>query len=159
MNLAIIDIIFIVLIVLFMIRCYLRGFITEVLSMAAVVLGLITALYFYKNGGEFISESFMPDHKAFSQVVSFILLFLIVFILVKLIESLILSIIEGIQLGGADRVLGFIFGFAEGLVVVCLVLFVLVIQPLFNPEAILSDSFFASTLLPLITEVEIAGGV
>lgn len=154
-----IDIIFIILIALFMIRCFLRGFITEVLSMAAVVLGLITALYFYKNGGEFIRESFMPEHKAFSQVVSFILLFLIIFILVKLLESLLVNIIEGIQLGGADRVLGFVFGFAEGIVVVSLVLFVLVIQPLFNPESLLSDSFFASTLLPLITELEIAGGV
>jgi membrane protein required for colicin V production len=61
------------------------------------------------------------------------------------------SIIQGIKLGGADKFLGLIFGFAEGIVVVSLILFILHIQPLFDSSVLLSDSIFAGFLLPLIT--------
>jgi membrane protein required for colicin V production len=61
------------------------------------------------------------------------------------------GIIEGVSLGGADRFIGFIFGLAEGFVVVTLILFLLRVQPLFDESSILSDSFFARIILPLIT--------
>jgi membrane protein required for colicin V production len=60
------------------------------------------------------------------------------------------SIIEGIQLGGLDRLLGFVFGTVEGLVIVCLLLFLISIQPFIQPDTILGKSFFAKMLLPLI---------
>jgi len=154
MNLSVIDFIFIALITLFIIRCYLKGFISELLSMAAIVLGLLASLFFYKNGGEFLREKFWPDLKTIPEILAFVALFIIVFIVVKLLEIMLKGIINGIKLGGADRFLGMIFGLAEGLAVVSLILFLLRIQPLFDPSSILSDSFFAGLLLPLITGVE-----
>ena len=154
MNLSVMDFIFIGLIALFMIRCYLKGFVSELLSMAAIVLGLLASLYFYKNGAIFLREQFWPDLKSIPEVIAFVGLFLIVFILVKLLEAMLKGIISGVRLGGADRFLGIIFGLAEGLVVISLILFLLMIQPLFDPTGILADSFFAKHLLPLITGVE-----
>jgi len=151
MNLAVIDFIFIALIALFMIRCYLKGFIGELLSMAAIILGLLASLYFYKNGAVFLREKFWPGLKAIPEILAFIALFLIVFIVVKFLEIMLKGIINGIKLGGADRFLGIVFGLAEGLVVISLILFLLRIQPLFDPSSILSNSFFAGLLLPLIT--------
>ena len=150
MNFSVMDIIFIGLIGLFMIRCYLKGFISELLSMAAVLLGFFAALYFYKNGGDYIRAQFMPDIQTIPEVLAFIALFIIVFVVVKLLEVMLKGIINGISLGGADRFLGIIFGFAEGLAVVSLVLFLLRVQPLFNPSQIFADSFFANLILPLI---------
>jgi membrane protein required for colicin V production len=151
MRLSAIDIIFIILIFLFIIRCYLRGFLSEILSMAAVVLGLLASLYFYKNGGAYIRQQFMPETKTVPEALAFIALFIIVFIVIKLLEVMLKNIIHGVRLGGADRFLGIIFGFVEGIMVVSLILFVLKIQPLFDPSSIISDSFFAKALLPLIT--------
>jgi membrane protein required for colicin V production len=150
LNFSIVDVVFIGLIGLFMIRCYVKGFISELLSMAAVLLGFFAALYFYRTGGEYIREQFMPDIKTLPEVLAFISLFIIVFLVLKIIESMLKGIIERVSLGGADRFLGIIFGMAEGVAVVCLILFLLQIQPLFDPSQILSESFFASLLMPLI---------
>ena len=150
MNFSVIDFIFIGLIGLFMIRCYLKGFISEFLSMAAVLLGFFAALYFYKNGAEYIRMQFMPDVKTFPEILAFIALFIIVFLIVKILETIIKGIIEGVNLGGANRFLGIIFGLAEGLLVVSLLLFLLNIQPLFDPTQIFEDSFFANLILPLL---------
>ena len=155
MNFTVIDFIFVALVLIFIIRCYLKGFISELFSMAAIVLGLLASLYFYKNGGEFLRNKFMPEMKTIPEILAFIALFLIVFLVIKLLEIMLKGIINEIKLGGADRFLGIIFGFAEGLAVVSLILFVLRIQPLFDPSSILSDSFFAGLLLPLITGAEI----
>jgi len=154
MTFSVIDFVFIALLGLFMVRCYLKGFLSELLSMAGLVLGTLASLFFYKNGAEFLRERFMPEAEIIPEVIAFAALFVIVFLIVKLLEILLKSIINSIKLGGADRFLGIIFGFAEGIAVVSLILFLLRIQPLFDPSAILSDSFFANLLLPLITGKE-----
>ena len=159
MNFAVIDFIFIALIGLFIIRCYLKGFVSEILSMAGIVLGLLASLFFYKNGAEFLRNQFWPELKIIPEIVAFVGLFVIVFFIIKLLEVLLKGIINNIKLGGADRGLGIVFGLAEGMVVVSLILFLLKIQPLFDPSAIISDSFFASILLPLITGTETVTGV
>ena len=159
MSFSVIDFVFLGLIGLFIIRCFLKGFVSELLSMAAVVFGMIAALFFYKNGGEFLREKFWPDLNAIPEIAAFIALFIIVFIAVKLFEIMLKGIINRISLSGADKFFGIIFGLAEGLVVVSLILFLLNIQPLFDPTPILSDSFFARLLLPLITGRESIAGV
>ncbi|MCL2276539.1 MAG: CvpA family protein [Treponema sp.] len=154
MNFSVIDIIFLILIGLFMVRCYLKGFVSELLSMAGFALGILAALYFYKNGAEFLRERFWPDLKTIPEVLSFLFLFVIVLIVVKLLAVMLKGIISGIRLGGVDRVLGLIFGLAEGIAVISLMLFFIRIQPLFDPSVIISDSFFANLLLPFITGQE-----
>jgi len=150
---SVIDTIFLLLIALLMIRCFLKGLISEVLTMAAFVLGIIASLFFYKNGGVFLREKYWQEmNNPIPEIIAFIALFLIVFLVVKLVEILIKGVINGIKLGGADKFLGLIFGFIEGIVVVSLVLFVMHIQPLFNANVIFENSFFAKMLLPLITE-------
>ena len=154
MNFNALDVAFIAIIMLFIIRCYFKGFLYEFFSIAAVVLGLIASIYFYKTGGEFIRERFMPDKKSIPEVIAFAALFLIIYILVKIIERMLDDIIEGAELGAADQITGLFFGLLEGVAVVSLTLFVLRIQPLFNPDPLLSGSFFANLLLPLIAGKE-----
>jgi len=150
-SFSVLDFVFLGLMGLFMIRCYIKGFISELLSMAAIVLGLLASLFFYKNGAAFLRLKYMPDLKVIPEIIAFIALFIIVFFIVKLFEMILNGVIEGVMLKGADHFLGIIFGFAEGLAVISLILFLLRIQPLFNPSPLLNDSFFARILLPLIT--------
>ena len=151
MNFSVIDIVFIVLIALLMIRCFIKGFISEVLTMAAFVLGAFASLFLYKNGAEYLKETFWPDMEIIPEIVAFIALFLIVFVIVKLLELLLKGIVQGINLGAADKFLGLLFGIAEGFAVVGIILFILHIQPLFDHLPIIQDSFFAKILMPLIT--------
>jgi membrane protein required for colicin V production len=159
MSFAVIDIVFIALIALFTVRCALKGFISELMSMAAVVLGLLSALYFFEEGGEFIRLKFMPDLEIISKIIAFIALFLIVFIVIKILESMLKEIIEGVRLGSADRFLGILFGLVEGFIVVSLVLFLFSVQPLFDYRPILEKSLFAKILMPLITGSGKAAGM
>jgi len=65
----------------------LKGFVSEILSMAAVVLGLLAALFFHKNGGEFLRSQFWPGLSVIPEIAAFIILFIIVFLAVKIIEK------------------------------------------------------------------------
>ena len=71
MNFAAIDIIFIILILIFTVRCALKGFVSELMSMASIVLGLLSALYFYKKGGEFVRNKFMQDLEVLPEIIAF----------------------------------------------------------------------------------------
>jgi len=149
MNFAVIDIVFASLILILTIRCALRGFIEEFMAMAAMVLGVLSAVLFFKPGADFVSGrlgiSVLPE------VVSFAALFLIVFILVKLLESILGDIVDRIDMTGLDRGLGVVFGLVEGLLVVSVALFALSVQPLFDPSGLLEESLFARYLMPLVS--------
>ncbi|MDR0759112.1 MAG: CvpA family protein [Treponema sp.] len=159
----IIDSIFAVLMVIIIVRCALRGFIAEVLSMAALVLGLGSAFVLHKRGAAFLIEKYLPEMKVLPEVLAFVAIFLIVFLAVKLLEFILKDIVERIHLSGVDRFLGALFGFIEGAVLVSLVVFVLTIQPLFDAGPLLEKSYFARTLAPYIgaarNSITLPGGV
>jgi len=154
-NLAIIDVVFILVILVFVVRCAIRGFVSEVMSMAAIVLGLLASLYFFKIGGAFVCEKYLPENPVISEIIAFIVLFLVVFLIIKILERILKDIIEGIKLGKADRFLGIVFGLIEGIIVVSLVLFVINILPFLDSGKFLGNSFFAKIILPLLTEKNI----
>lgn len=150
MEFEIIDVVFAALVALLVIRCVLRGFVEELLSMASGILGLAAAFCFYRAGGRFINERYLPDMSVLPQILAFVCIFLIVFGAVKLLAAILKDIITRIQLGGLDRVLGGVFGALEGFILVALILFALTLQPLFDAGPLLEKSFFARRLLPLI---------
>jgi membrane protein required for colicin V production len=151
MNFAAIDILFIALVVIFTARCALKGFVSELFSMASIALGLLAALYYYKKGGLILRERFMPKMELIPEIAAFAAIFLVVFIFIRIIEALLKEIIEGIRLGRVDRFLGIFFGLLEGIIVVSLLLFVISVQPLFESGPVLENSFFGKLLLPFIT--------
>ncbi|MDR2758454.1 MAG: CvpA family protein [Spirochaetaceae bacterium] len=148
-----IDIIFIALVLILVIRCALRGFIEEVLSMASVVIGALSAVFFYKKGGAFIRERYLENIEVIPEILAFVMLFLIPFVGIRILERIIKDIITRVKLGGFDRFLGILFGLLEGITLISLVLFVIDIQPLFDKNLLLEKSFFARFLLPLVGEV------
>jgi membrane protein required for colicin V production len=150
MGLAIIDIVFLVIIAIFAFRCALKGIVSELMSMAALVLGLLAAVFFFRKTAELIRGRFIPDVKILPEIVAFALVFFIVFAVIKILETILKEIIEGIKLNGPDRFFGFILGLAEGLVIVCLLLFLITVQPFVESELILEGSFFAELLMPFI---------
>ena len=142
------DIVFIIIILLALIRGAMRGFVTEVLSMAAIIVGIAMAVLFSSPlsalFAELLGESF------WNQIIAFLTLFLVTYILIKIIEGLIHRGVEKLRLGKLDRVLGFLLGALEGLLVVSIVLVVLNIQPFFEVTSLLNRSFFAKLLLPFL---------
>jgi membrane protein required for colicin V production len=149
MPVAAVDIVFAVLVLILVVRCTLRGFIEEVMSMAALVSGVLGAIFFYKNGAVFVEERFLIAGLP-AKLLAFAGIFFILFAAVKVLEYILRDIIRRIHLGGLDRFLGFLFGLLEGALLVTLALFFLLSQPLFDAAPLLEDSLFARFLLPLI---------
>jgi membrane protein required for colicin V production len=161
MNLTIIDIVFIALIFILVIRGGLRGFITEIMSMAAVALGLLAAFLFYKPGAVFVRTKILADMQVVPELIAFVALMAIVFLSIKILEHIIQDIISRVNLlGGINHALGLVFGLLEGLLLVSLILFVINIQPLFDPASLLEQSLFAQFLSPLVGQLrEVGTGV
>ena len=158
MGLAAIDIVFIVVIIIFALHTCVKGFVSEVMSLSAAILGVLSAIFLFRRGALFIRETYNLEIKILPEIIAFVVIFLAVFAAIKILEVMLKNIIEGIKLGGIDRVLGFLFGFAEGIIIVCLILFLISIQPLFDPGKILGRSFFAELLLPFIMGIKGGAG-
>jgi membrane protein required for colicin V production len=156
-NLTVIDIVFLVITFLLVLRGGIRGFIREFLSWPTLALGTLGAVFSYKNGALFIERHFLPGMKVLPEILAFIGIFVIIFLAFKILEKILRDIVEGIHLGGVDRALGAVFGLLEGAALTAFVLFVLVVQPLFDSSAILGSSVFANVLLPLIFSSPLGG--
>jgi membrane protein required for colicin V production len=150
------DWIFVVVLVLLGIRCMSRGFVAEVLSVAAILVGLLAALLLYKPAGELVvGWGLVAKPAALPGILGFLGVFLVAFLLMKLVERVIREGIEAAELGGIDRALGLLLGLAEGLLLVSLVLVAMsLIGPAFKSmpgyAKLLDGSAFARFLLPIV---------
>jgi len=149
-NIPVIDMIFLILIVLMVIRGYLKGFIEEIFSWAALVLAIWVAVLLHSPGADLIRSRIMENVEYVPEILAFVAIFVVVMLLLKMLEHILKDVIMGAKLGGANKFLGAIFGLVEGLTLVALILFVLAIQPLFDATNIIVNSIFAQILLPII---------
>ena len=143
------DLVFVILIGLLVLRGFLKGFTGEFFSIASVTLAMITALLFFRNGAAFLRSRYLQMN-IFPEVIAFLVIFLVVFVAGKILEHIVKDIIEHLNLHTLDKVLGLFLGLAEGFALIVVVLFVLIKQPLFDPIHLLINSFFARLLLPFL---------
>lgn len=151
-NLSGLDIVFIVLIVFAALRAGIRGFVHEFLSMAAVILGIASAVVF--SGLVAVLLEPYVGAGPWAQVIAFLGLFLLTYIVVKLLENALNRLIEHIRLESLDRALGFFLGIAEGLLLVFILVLLLQLQPVFDARAMLAESRIAAFFIPLLPYAE-----
>lgn len=141
MNLHPLDIVFIVLLAVAAIRCAFRGFVAEVMSMAAILLGVGGAVLFANPGALLIDE--YVGYSSWNQIIAFLVIFLAVYIVVKLLEGLLRRLLEKIHLDRLDKALGFFLGLAEGVLVVVLLVYLMSVQPILEIDEFLQGSWIA----------------
>jgi len=143
-----IDIVFSIVVVILAFRAAIRGFVKELLGTAALFLGIIAAVIFSGLVAQMIDEYMGPS--IWSQVIAFLAIFLVVYLIVKIFESALNRLIERIHLDQLDHALGFFLGIVEGLLLVFILLLLVQIQPFFEPEVLIDESFFARLMLPFM---------
>jgi len=149
-NIPMIDLIFAGFILLMVIHGFVKGFVEEFFAWAAMILAIWAAVLLYPAGAVFIRSKILHNVRYVPEILSFIAIFIIVMIIVKLVEFILKDVIDGTKLRGVDKILGLLFGLVEGITLTALVVFVLSVQPVFKIEKLLSESFFAQLLIPLI---------
>ena len=145
-----IDWVFISLILLMMIHGYIKGFIGELFSWAALALSLWAAVLLFPAGGALIRTRIMANVRVVPELLAFVAIFILIMLVIKFLEHILRDVIEGANLGTVNRVFGAAFGIVEGLAFAALISFVLSVQPLFNASNLIRESFFSQLLLPLI---------
>ncbi|MCR5218011.1 CvpA family protein [Treponema sp.] len=121
------DIIFLLVIFLCIVMGLIKGFINSLFGMGAPVLSIWISAFFYKKLAFYLANYIQSD--AAVLVLSFVIIFVFVFLALKLFQQLVNKIFGGEIFRSLDRILGLLFGFAEGLALVIFMIFVISIIP------------------------------
>ena len=148
-----IDYIFGAIILIFAICCLVKGFVNELFGKAAVILGILGSVLFYSDAAKFFEGK--VESQTIRNILGFILLFIAIFLILKIIGLIISKIFEISILKSLDRILGLFFGIVEGGAIVGFLIFLLTIQPFFDPTKLLTDSMFYSFFEKLIHSPEV----
>ena len=150
MDFVAIDVVFALLLVFTTLRGAFRGFVTELLSMASLILGIVGAILFSGVVSSFLDRYL--GESAWSQVAAFLAVFLVIYIVVKVFENALHRLIERIHLESLDHALGLFLGVVEGLLLTFVLILLIRVQPLFSSERVLEGSVFAQLLIPFLPQ-------
>ena len=121
MNFA--DLLFLLIALFFVVKGFFRGFISEFMSMAALILGLVAAMAFQNQVASMLKDMIKSD--TFRPLAAFFILFIGTYILVKLVELLLHNAIEAIKMNSLDRLLGIVWGLLETSVIILIAVYLI----------------------------------
>lgn len=149
MTFNFLDAIFLIVLLFTAVNATVKGFIHELFSKTALFLGLFIAAIFFNKLAPFLDPYIKIT--VLNQIISFVLIFIIIYLFVRLIQQAIKNIFEGDIMKGLDKALGFLFGIAEGFVLISVILVIFYAQPWFNVTHLLQDSFFNNLLKTMLS--------
>lgn len=116
-----IDIVFSVILVIAAIQGFRKGFVVEVASLAALILGIWGAIKFSDWTAGYISRTF-NYHPEFLSALAFLLTFIIIVILIHLLGKILDNTVKAVALGFLNRLAGIIFGMLKVAVILSILL-------------------------------------
>lgn len=122
MNLL--DFLLLIPVVWLCIRGFGKGLILELATLAGLALGILAAYFFADDLEGMIKEYFSFGNTA-TRVVAYIIIFLLVMLVVYLIGKVVEKSADLVALGWLNKILGAIVGIAKGIILVCIVLFLI----------------------------------
>jgi membrane protein required for colicin V production len=150
-----IDWIFSAMIIILAVRCFVRGFVHEVLSMASIAVGILAGLLLSNTVIAQIllkiGISALPYQVQY--IIAFLGCFIVGFILMKIIETMLRQGLEASSLDIFDKIFGLVLGVAEGFIIIGLFLVILQIQPFIDVSSVLDNSLYFRLIGPTIGPV------
>ena len=118
-SISIIDLVYLILTILSLIKCYSKGFVLSILSMSKWLLAYIITLIIFPKAKPYVKD--IIDNEYVLNVTLGVVIFVIVIFLVLLINKGISRAISYTGLGTLDAIFGFFFGFVRSYIIsVCL---------------------------------------
>jgi membrane protein required for colicin V production len=118
------DILFIIFIVWFAYQGFKRGFIIELASLAALVLGIYAALHFSDYAADILINNFDMGPK-YVPLTAFIITFVVVIIVVFFIGKILEKLVNMVALGFLNKMAGLFFGILKAAVLISIVLLII----------------------------------
>ena len=123
------------------------GFIREIVTVVAAVIGIILAGLFYEDLASDVLVFVGGDDSVLDEIVSFGVIFCACALAGQLLALLLKPTLGVLQLGIFDQLAGAVLGFAKAMVFVQIFLIVFVTYPRWGVEDAIDDSFFGSLIL------------
>ena len=118
-NISIIDLFYLIITILSLIKCYRKGFVLSILSMAKWLLAYILTLIIFPKIKPFLKDTI--DNEYILDIGLGITIFIIVIFLILMINKGIGKAVTYSGLGTLDKIFGFFFGFLRSYVIcVCI---------------------------------------
>ncbi len=137
-----IDIIFLILLILAIVKGYRNGFVVAVFSFLAIIIGLAAAMKLSTVVAGWLQESTHISN-AWLPFLSFVLVMIVVIILVRLGAKLIQSAIEMVLLGWLNKITGMLLYAVLYITLYSVVLFYAEKLQWIKPETVLSSRTYA----------------
>tara|TARA_B100000900_G_scaffold296138_1_gene254696 strand:+ start:2443 stop:2988 length:546 start_codon:yes stop_codon:yes gene_type:complete len=116
---SIIDIIFFIITVLSLIKCYKRGFVLSILSMAKWLLAYVLTLIIFPKIKPFLED--IIDNEYILDIILGVTIFVVVIFLVLMVNKAISKAVRYTGIGSLDTMFGFFFGFVRAYIIsVCI---------------------------------------
>ena len=118
-NISLLDLIYLIITILSLIKCYRKGFVLSILSMAKWLLAYIITLIIFPRVKPYLKD--IIDNEYVLDVGLGVAIFIIVIFLVLMVNKGISRAIRYTGIGSLDTVFGFFFGFIRGYIIcVCI---------------------------------------
>lgn len=116
-----IDIILGILLLLAAIRGFKKGFIIEVASLLALVLGIWGAILFSKTMASYISATFnyQTDYLG---LISFVLTFILIVVVIHILGNVLDKVVKALALGFLNQIAGLLFGVIKAALILSIIL-------------------------------------
>jgi membrane protein required for colicin V production len=124
MSINFLDIVIIIPLLMFAWQGYKKGFIIEVATLAALILGLFFAFYFSDYAAYLLNEHFNIDQK-YIAALSFIVTFIVVVLAIIAIGKILQKLIDIILLGFLNKAAGAVFGIIKGALILSIFLLII----------------------------------
>ena len=118
-----IDIILLVLLILSAFGGFKNGLIAEVVSLAALVLGIWGAIEFSYITVEFLTEKLNLNTEHLN-IISFIVTFVVIVILVHIVGNTINKMVEAVTLGFVNKLAGMVFAVLKSALILSIILLI-----------------------------------
>ena len=116
---SIIDLIYLILTILSLVKCYRKGFVLSILAMSKWLFAYIITLIIFPKAKPYVKD--IIDSEYILDIVLGLLIFVIIIFLVLLISKGISKAIKYTGLGTLDSIFGFFFGFLRSYIIaICL---------------------------------------
>ena len=114
-SISIIDLIYLIITILSLIKCYRKGFVLSILSMGKWLLAYIITLIIFPRAKPYVKN--IIDNEYVLDITLGIIIFTIVIFLILLINKGISKAISYTGLGNLDSIFGFFFGFIRSYII------------------------------------------
>ena len=118
-SISILDLVYLIITILSLIKCYIKGFVLSVLAMAKWLLAYVLTLIIFPRIKPYVKD--IIDNEYILDIVLGISIFIIVIFFILLINKGISKAVKYTGLGNLDTIFGFFFGFVRSYIIaVCI---------------------------------------